>query len=147
MYICVFVVCERVGTFTHATRVPDEYDSISRASCVVPSDAVKRISVPFVLIPESPVSDISTGKFVSSSVPRPTFEASMVISFRLVHEVLNHGVNVGVTEPDAEEAEPVPAAFVAVTVNVYGVPFVRPVMTIGETLPLAVILPGLEVTV
>jgi hypothetical protein len=37
--------------------------------------------------------------------------------------------------------------FVAVTVNVYAVPLVSPVTTIGEEAPLAVILPGLEVTV
>ena len=37
----------------------------------------------------------------------------------------------GVTEPEAPEARPVPLAFVAVTVNVYAVPFVRPVTDIG----------------
>ena len=48
---------------------------------------------------------------------------------------------------DAEEGELVPIAFVAVTVKVYAVPFVNPVTTIGEALPLAVKLPGLDVTV
>ena len=33
----------------------------------------------------------------------------------------------GVTEPDAVETVPVPAAFVALTRNVYAVPFVKPV--------------------
>jgi hypothetical protein len=37
------------------------------------------------------------------------------------------GVGWGVTEPDAADAELVPAAFVAVTENVYAVPFDRPV--------------------
>jgi hypothetical protein len=36
---------------------------------------------------------------------------------------------------------------VAVTVNVYAVPFVNPVTTIGEDEPVAVIPPGLAVTV
>ena len=37
------------------------------------------------------------------------------------------GTPAGVTAPEAPEAEPVPAALVAVTVNVYAVPLVRPV--------------------
>jgi hypothetical protein len=36
---------------------------------------------------------------------------------------------------------------VAVTVNVYAVPLVRPVIVIGDALPLAVMLPGEDVTV
>lgn len=36
---------------------------------------------------------------------------------------------------------------VAVTVNVYGVPLVNPVTVIGDDAPLAVIPPGLDVTV
>jgi hypothetical protein len=39
----------------------------------------------------------------------------------------------GVALEDAVEAEPVPDAFVAVTVNVYAVPFVRPVIVHGFT--------------
>jgi hypothetical protein len=41
----------------------------------------------------------------------------------------------------------VPLVFVAVAVNVYEVPFVNPVTTIGLEDPVAVILPGLEVIV
>jgi hypothetical protein len=37
----------------------------------------------------------------------------------------------GVTELDADEAVDVPLALVAVTVNVYAVPFVRPETVIG----------------
>ena len=40
-----------------------------------------------------------------------------------------------------------PLAFVAVTVKVYGVPFVSPVTVIGEEEPVAVMFPGEEVTV
>ena len=52
-----------------------------------------------------------------------------------------------VTDPDAPEALPVPALLVAVTVNVYAVPLVRPVTTIGLDEPEAVNPPELEVTV
>jgi hypothetical protein len=42
------------------------------------------------------------------------------------------GVVYGVTLFDAADAEPVPAAFVAVTVKVYAVPLVRPDTVHGE---------------
>jgi hypothetical protein len=54
---------------------------------------------------------------------------------------------VGVTGLVATDAGPVPIAFVAVTVKVYGVPLDSPVSTIGDAVPVAVKLPGLEVTV
>ena len=53
----------------------------------------------------------------------------------------------GVTELLAELAKDVPFIFVAVTVNVYAVPSVRPVTVIGLDEPVAVILPGFEDTV
>jgi hypothetical protein len=53
----------------------------------------------------------------------------------------------GVAELDALLAADVPLAFVAVTVKVYAVPFVKPDTVIGELDPVPVILPGLEVTV
>jgi hypothetical protein len=53
----------------------------------------------------------------------------------------------GTTELLVAEAMPVPTSFVAVTVNVYVVPFVSPVITIGELPPVAVIPPGEDVTV
>ena len=56
------------------------------------------------------------------------------------------GVVAGVTELLVADAEPVPTAFVAVTVKVYVVPLVSPVITIGELPPVAVC-PPLEVTV
>jgi hypothetical protein len=53
----------------------------------------------------------------------------------------------GTTAADADEAEPVPDTFVAVTVNVYDVPFVRPV-TVHEVVAVEhVNEPGVEVTV
>ena len=47
----------------------------------------------------------------------------------------------------AELAVDVPFAVVAVTVNVYAVPFVKPVTVIGLDEPVPVMLPGEEVTV
>ncbi len=53
----------------------------------------------------------------------------------------------GVTEFDGAEAVPVPAELAAVTVKVYVVPLVKPVMVIGDPLPVALMPPGFEVTV
>lgn len=53
----------------------------------------------------------------------------------------------GVTAVEAVDAEPEPAVFLAVTVNVYAVPFVRPVTVSGLAAPVAVAPPGLAVTV
>jgi len=54
-----------------------------------------------------------------------------------------------VTELDADDAEDVPLAFVAVTVtvNVYAVPPVKPLTVIGDDEPVAVNPPGELVTV
>ena len=57
------------------------------------------------------------------------------------------GTVTGVTEFEADEAVPVPTAFLAVAVNVYAVPLVRPVTVNGELAPVAVIPPGIDVTV
>lgn len=57
------------------------------------------------------------------------------------------GMVAGVTELLAPDDVLVPIAFVAVTVNVYAVPFVRPVIVIGDEPPEAVNPPVLEVTV
>ena len=58
------------------------------------------------------------------------------------------GTVIGVTAADAWDAGPVPAAFTAATVNVYEVPFVRPVTVALVAVPAAVALapPGLAVT-
>jgi hypothetical protein len=53
----------------------------------------------------------------------------------------------GITELEAVEAVEVPMALVAVTVNVYVVPFVKPVTTIGLCDPVAIIPSGDDVTV
>jgi hypothetical protein len=53
----------------------------------------------------------------------------------------------GVTELLAELAKDVPLVFVATAVNVYAVPFVKPVTIIGLDEPVAVMLPGDDVIV
>jgi hypothetical protein len=53
----------------------------------------------------------------------------------------------GVTALDADDAAPVPAAFVAVTVKVYDVPLVKPDTVSGLDEPDAVNEPGLDVAV
>ena len=57
------------------------------------------------------------------------------------------GTVAGTTELLVDEGVLVPAAFVAVTVNVYVVPLVSPVIVIGEDPPVAVKPPTFEVTV
>jgi hypothetical protein len=52
----------------------------------------------------------------------------------------------GVTAADAAEATPVPLAFVAVTVNVYEVPFVNPVTAHDVVAVVHVNEPGVDVT-
>jgi hypothetical protein len=52
-----------------------------------------------------------------------------------------------VTDPEDPDGIEVPAEVVAVTVNVYAVPLVRPVTTMGLDEPEAVNPPGLDVTV
>ena len=56
------------------------------------------------------------------------------------------GTVTGIIALEGKDALLVPIAFVATTVNVYDVPFVSPVTMIGDTLPVAVIPPGFDVT-
>jgi len=57
------------------------------------------------------------------------------------------GTVAGVTLLEAADASPVPTLLVAVTVKVYCVPFVSPLIVRGLLAPVAVIPPGLAVTV
>ena len=59
--------------------------------------------------------------------------------------VVSGAVPSGVTEFEAAEAGPVPTALVAVTVQVTGVPLVRPLTVMGEDGPVAV--PAAQVAV
>ena len=62
-------------------------------------------------------------------------------------EVGASGTVAGVTEFDAADAVLVPTEFVAVTVNVYAVPLLKPVIVIGDDVLVAVNPPTFEVTV
>jgi hypothetical protein len=57
------------------------------------------------------------------------------------------GTLAGVTVFEGADARPVPIEFVAITVKVYAVPFVRPVTVMGDAAPLAAMPPGDEVAV
>jgi hypothetical protein len=57
------------------------------------------------------------------------------------------GTVAGVTEFDAVDTVLVPITFVAVTVKVYAVPLVKPVIVIGDAPPVAVKPPEFAVTV
>jgi hypothetical protein len=57
------------------------------------------------------------------------------------------GIVAGVTLLEVDEDAPVPVLLVAVTVNVYAVPFASPFTVMGEALPVPVNPPGLEVAV
>jgi hypothetical protein len=122
---------------------------------------VKVYAVPFV----SPVTVIGLDAPVAVMLPGlevtvyeviglPPFEAGGVkltvacwLPAVAVTAVGAPGTVAGVTLFDAADAGPVPIALVAVTVKVYVVPFVKPVTVIGLDAPVAVMLPGLEVTV
>lgn len=71
-------------------------------------------------------------------------EASPAVAVPIVGAL---GLTPGVTDPDAEDAAETIPLFVAVTVNVYAVPAVRPVTVIGEDEAVPVIPPGLDVAV
>ena len=62
-------------------------------------------------------------------------------------EVGAPGTVAGVTLLEDADAAPVPRALVAVTVNVYAVPFTRPVTTTGLAEPVPVMPDGVEVAV
>ena len=66
-------------------------------------------------------------------------------SYRTIGGAL--ALTLGVTALEGLEAMLVPALLVAVTVKVYSVPLVKPVIVIRALVPVAVILPGCAVTV
>lgn len=59
----------------------------------------------------------------------------------MVGAIGNTGGSVGVTEADTADHAPAPTLLVVCTRQVYAVPFVRPVTTIGDALPLTDTLP------
>ena len=89
------------------------------------------------------------------AVPIPV--APVVVCVIFVNAVLIHSVGVleavlavlmqGIIELEVEDEAEGPAAFIATTVKVYAIPFVNPVTIMGEVAPVAVLPPGLAVTV
>jgi hypothetical protein len=83
--------------------------------------------------------------------PEPRFSAPFESRFQLdtpetAGEILKIRPAVGVTLFDAALSAPYPTRFCAATVNVYAVPFVNPVIVMGDAEPVAVTPPGLDVT-
>jgi hypothetical protein len=65
----------------------------------------------------------------------------------LIAVVITVGTVTCITADEAVEATELPTAFVATTVKVYDIPFVKPVTVRGELDPVAVTPPGLDITV
>ena len=80
--------------------------------------------------------------------PPPEFDTVTLVPDVPPSALLATSAPTGVTAPEAADADPVPTAFVAVTVNVYAVPFDKPV-TVALVAPVvdAVKDPGDDVTV
>jgi hypothetical protein len=57
------------------------------------------------------------------------------------------GVVAGMTVFDGTDANPIPSRLLAITVNVYDVPFVSPLTVIGLAVPVALTPPGCDTTV
>jgi hypothetical protein len=90
----------------------------------------------YLIIDEPPSDEGALNEIVASPFPRTA-----------VTPVGASGTVAGVTELLVAEAELVPIAFVAFTVNVYAVPLFNPVIVIGELPPVAVNPPVFEYTV
>jgi hypothetical protein len=109
---------------------------------------------PVTEIGDAPVAVTLPGVDVAVYVtpPEPTAPAvyaTVAVAFPAVAVPIvgAEGLTPGVSELDAADAAETIPLLVAVTVNVYAVPAVRPVTVIGEEAPVPVRLPGLDVTV
>ena len=106
-------------------------------------------ALPFVLFEVTTAPPAPT--VIVYSVPAVTDNAVPVLNppapppetTRYSTEILEFGV----TELLAELSAPVPALLVALTLNVYDVPFVRPVTVTGDDAPVPVNPPGVDVAV
>jgi len=95
---------------------------------------------------ERSVDDLMVAGFLSDdiSVLLPDHEGTRAFAHEK-NTKAPEGTAAGVTAAEAADADPVPAELIAATVKVYAVPLVRPVTTMGEPAPVAVIPPGLAV--
>jgi hypothetical protein len=102
-------------------------------------------------VPTEPPGLDVTVYFVIATPPLLVGGPKLTVAIRLPPaaetEVGAPGTVPGITLFDAADAGPVPAELVAVTVNVYAVPLVRPPTTSGLAGPDAINPPGLEVAV
>ncbi len=83
---------------------------------------------------------------LAGAVQRTTADASAAVAKTPVGADGTFGA-VGVTAVDAADGTLLPTALVAITVNVYGVPFVRPVTVHDRVVVVHVRAPGDDVTV
>jgi hypothetical protein len=131
--------------------VPIAFVAVTENVYVVPlTSPVTVIGEPLLEAVKPPVLEVAV-YVVIADPPLLAGAVNVIVAepFPAVAETLvgAPGVVAGVTEFEVAEAVLVPVAFVAVTVNVYAVPFVRPVMVIGEPPLVAVKFPILEETV
>jgi len=132
--------------------VPTAFDAVTVKVYVVPfvSPVMTTVVAPLVVATWPPTFEVT----VYAVIAEPPFTAgadhetlALPLPVAAATFVGASGTVTGVTELLAVEAELVPTAFDAVTMNVYAVPFVSPVIVIGDEPPVAVKPPILEVTV
>ena len=107
------------------------------SALIVQVPAATNVSRPPLVIVHTPVVDE-----VNATIKA---ELAVAVSVGVVPKFFAPGLAnvidcepIGVTDPDAPEGLPVPALLVAVTVNVYAVPFAKPETMTGLVAPLAV---------
>ena len=93
-----------------------------------------------------PASRCQRGDELTGAVQRTTADASAAVAATAVGAD-GTGSPVGVTAVDAIDGTLLPTALVEITVNVYGVPFVRPVTVHDKVVVVHVRAPGYDVTV
>jgi hypothetical protein len=121
-------------------------DLVNEPMPKVPVSVVVAVSPPerFELVPQA------KPRIVEEELPPEVidpFRVMVEVETRVASEVVRVGgtrVAVGVTAFEADEGELVPTRFTAYTANVYYVLLVRPRTTIGETVEVAVKLPGVD---
>lgn len=129
------------------TCVAARYDAVPSSSArIVQVPAVTKVSAPLLVIVHTPVvADENVTVSVDVAVAVNTGVVPKFCAPGLLNVMVFDAF--GVTLFDAADALPVPALFSALAVKVYATPFVRPVTVIGLPAPVALMLPGLDVTV
>ena len=145
-YTVPAVTATGVVKFTCCQPEPDSLANVADANFVPDADHKVPTWVPVLFAPlknRIPVTEplASARNFTPSSTADPS--AALAFTGADADDQIEHaahdGAN-GVTAPDAADAGPVPTALVAETVNVYAVPFVKPltVADVAGGLPLTV---------